>query len=169
MLHPWGSLDGAQICTYSPHHSKKPQHFLIPRTLVHARVYLGRNFSQDLDSASADKINKCQCGHIAHKIRSRGQRLYSYSGPLIPRDLFTTHSERRQAWQKSTGIDWVPILRQASSCKRSTWGPPPRSLVLPPHDSLLLKSSLGALFVDRVLTNACLNYQEAVESSIDLT
>lgn len=43
----------------------------------------------------------------------------------------------------------------------------PRSLALPFCDSLLLKSPLRTLFVDKVLTNACLKYNKAGEDSIN--
>ena len=59
MLHPWGNLDRVHVHTYSPNHSKKKKkhHFLIPQTLVHVKVHLGRNFSQNPDNTSVDKIN----------------------------------------------------------------------------------------------------------------
>lgn len=58
MLYPGGKLDRVHICTYNSNHFKKQHHFQVPRTLAHVRVHLGKNFSQDLDSTSADKINK---------------------------------------------------------------------------------------------------------------
>lgn len=59
-LHPLGNLDRVHVRTYSPNTPKKKKnqrHFLIPQTLVHVKVHLGRNFSQDPDNTSVDKIN----------------------------------------------------------------------------------------------------------------
>ena len=89
--------------------------------------------------------------------------------PLTLRGFFTIDSEKVQAWAEHCRY-WLSAHPHTGifSCT-SHLGLLPRSLVLTVHDSLLLKCPLRALFVDKILTNACLKYHKDTEGSIKFT
>lgn len=110
----------------------------------------------------------CQYEQITHKIYPQEQCLYSHSVPLIPWNLFPIDREEadpaRIAQVLTECISSDTHLHRNVSPGVCLPGP-----ILPPCDSLLLKSSLRALFVDKILTNTCLKYHKAIESSINFT
>lgn len=97
-LHPLSNLDRVHVRTYSPNTPKKKKnqrHFLIPQTLVHVKVHLGRNFSQDPDNTSVDKINLSVWTNCPQSQFSGAAFVLSLS-PLTLRDFFTIDSEKVQ-------------------------------------------------------------------------
>ena len=160
LLHPW---DFPGKSTGVGHHR-----LLWPQTLVHVKVHLGRNFSQDPDNTSVDKIYLSVWTNCPQS-RFSGAAFALSLSPLTLRDFFTIDSEKMQVWAEQCRY-WLSAHPHTGIflCTFHL-GLLPRSLVLTVHDSLLLKCPLRALFVDKILTNACLKYHKATEGSIKFT
>ena len=93
---------------------------LWPQTLVHVKVHLGRNFSQDPDNTSVDKIN-LSVWTSCPQSRSQGQPLHSHSA-LWHWGVSSPLTVRRcRPGQSTAGTGWVHILTQASSRAPLTW------------------------------------------------